>query len=141
LKESVLKNDLYSRKAQHIKKFLILLENIGKKELLDYEKDLKKAEIEHIIPQNPAPGQWESITFEDREKYQHTLGNLTLTFDNQSLSNKAFEEKKQILIAKSRIKLNNELAQYDDFETETLKNRAIAMLNSFVSEFLIIDNY
>lgn len=141
LKESVLKNDLYSRKAQHIKKFLILLENIGKRELLDYEKDLKKAEIEHIIPQNPAPGQWESIAFEDREKYLHTLGNLTLTFDNQSLSNKTFEEKKKILIAKSRILLNNELAQYKDFETDTLKSRAIVMLNSFESEFLNIDNY
>ncbi len=141
LKESVLKNDLYSRKSQHIKKFLILLENIGKKELLDYEKDLKKSEIEHIIPQNPAPGQWQSITFDDREKYLHTLGNLTLTFDNQSLSNKPFEEKKKILIEKSRIKLNNQLSQYADFETETLKNRALTMLNSFESEFLNINNY
>lgn len=141
LKESVLKNDLYSRKAQHLKKFLILLENIGKNELLDYEKDLKKTEIEHIIPQNPAPGQWQSITFDDREKYLHTLGNLTLTLDNQSLSNKIFKEKKQILIEKSRIKLNNELLQYEDFDIETLKSRAIAMLDSFENEFLNINNY
>ena len=138
LKEKVLTNDLYSRKSKYIKKFLILLENIGKNELLDYEKDLKKAQIEHIIPQNPTPDQWDSISFEDHEKYLHTLGNLTLTFDNQILGNKGFAEKKQILLDKSRIKLNNDLVKYDDFNAKTIETRSAAMLDNFLHEFLDI---
>ncbi|MEI6639770.1 MAG: DUF262 domain-containing HNH endonuclease family protein [Chlorobium sp.] len=138
LKESVISNDLYSRKLQHIKRFLILLENIGKNELLDYEKDLKKAQVEHIIPQNPVPGQWTSISFDDHEKYLHTLGNLTLTFDNQSLSNKVFADKKKILIERSRIKLNNDLLKYDDFNVKAIESRAESMLRSFLLEFLDI---
>ena len=137
LKESILINNLYSRKSSQIKRFLILLENIGKNELLTYENDLKKAEIEHILPQNPAPNEWASVTFEDREKYLHTLGNLTLTFDNQMLSNKSFVEKRKILLEKSRIKLNNKLSEYNDFNTDSIINRAEFLLNQFTREFLL----
>jgi uncharacterized protein with ParB-like and HNH nuclease domain len=140
LKEKVVTNDLYSRKSKYIKKFLVLLENIGKNELLDYEKDLKKAEIEHIVPQNPAIDQWNSISFEEHEKYLHTLGNLTLTFDNKSLSNKGFDEKRTILREKSRIKLNDELARYDDFNAQAIESRAISMLDKFLHEFLNVAN-
>ncbi len=136
LRESVVRNDLYSRKSKYIKKFLVLIENIGKKELLDYEKDLKKAQIEHIIPQKLAPNQVISISFEDHESYLHTLGNLTLTFDNSTLSNKGFAEKKQILMEKSRIKLNNELVKYDDFNVEEIRSRADNLLNIFLDEFM-----
>ncbi len=136
LKESVVTNNLYSRKRQQLKRLLILLENIGKNELLDYEKDLKKVQIEHIIPQNPAPNQWTTISFEDRERYLHTLGNLTLTFDNQSLGNRGFADKKQILFERSRILLNNELLQYSDFNSDVIVSRAEGLLDRFVREFL-----
>ena len=136
LTEKIVTNDLYSRKSKYIKKFLILLENIGKNELLNFEKDLKKAQIEHIVPQNIATGQWLTISFEDHEKYLHTLGNLTLTFDNQSLGNKEFSEKRQILLNKSRIMLNNELVKFDDFNADTIKTRSTDMLDKFLCEFL-----
>ncbi|HOX41895.1 MAG TPA: HNH endonuclease family protein, partial [bacterium] len=136
LKESIVTNNLYSRKRQPLKRLLILLENIGKKELLDYEKDLKKVQIEHIVPQNPAPNQWTTISFEDRERYLHTLGNLTLTFDNQALGNRGFADKKQMLFERSRILLNNELLQYADFNSDVIVSRAESLLDRFVREFL-----
>lgn len=136
LKESIVTNNLYSRKRQPLKRLLILLENIGKNELLDYERDLKRVQIEHIVPQNPAPNQWTTISFEDREQYLHTLGNLTLTFDNQSLGNRGFADKKQMLFERSRILLNNELLQYDDFNSDIIVRRAESLLDRFVREFL-----
>ena len=139
LYESILTNDLYNRKRQQLKRFLILLENINKNELLSYEKDLKRAQIEHIVPQNPEPSQWASISFEEREKYLHTLGNLTLTFDNQTLSNKSFTDKKQILLEKSRIKLNNDLLNFSDFNAKSIKIRATTLLDNFIREFLNTD--
>lgn len=81
-------------------------------------------------------GQWLTISFKDHEKYLYTLGNLTLTFDNQSLINKEFSEKKQILLNKSRIMLNNELVKSDDFNANTIKIRSIDMLDKFLCEFL-----
>lgn len=136
LRDSALTNDIYSRKSKYAKKLLILLENIGKKELLDYEQDLKKAQIEHIVPQNLGSGQWSGISFEDHEKYLHTLGNLTLTFDNSTLSNKGFNEKKQILAQRSRFKLNHELTQLTTFDTEAIKSRADKLLDLFIEEFI-----
>ena len=64
------------------------------------------------------------------------MENLTLTFDNQSLSNKEFSEKKQILLNKSRIMLNNELVKFDDFNADTIKTWSIDMLDKFLCEFL-----
>ena len=61
------------------------------------------------MPQKLAPGKWSYISLENHERYLHTLGNLTLTFDNQKLGNMGFSEKKQILIERSRIKMNQAL--------------------------------
>jgi hypothetical protein len=135
LKKSVISNDLYSRKRAKIKKLLVLLENIGKKEILNYEKDLKKAQIEHIMPQTLDPDKWSYISRDDHEKYLHTLGNLTLTFDNQKLSNMGFTEKKRILHEKSRIKMNNKLIEYDEFDIPQIEDRASSLLDLFLKEY------
>ena len=136
LRESAVTNDLYSRKKQKLKRLLILIENIDKNELLNYENDLKGVQIEHILPQNPAPNQWTSISYLDRERYLHTLGNLTLTFDNQGLGNREFADKRRILQERSRIILNNELSQYSDFNVKTIESRAESLLDRFMQEFL-----
>ncbi len=138
LKKSVISNDLYSRKRQKIKKILILLENIGKKEIVNYEKDLRKSQIEHVMPQTPATGKWSYISIEDHEKYLHTLGNLTLTYDNQKLGNMGFSEKKEILIEKSRIILNQSLSSLEEFGIPEIEARANELLNTFVEEYLNI---
>lgn len=139
LKKSVLVNNLYIRKGKTLKKLLVLIENIGKNEVLNYEQDLKKAQIEHVMPQTLATGLWTDISIVDHEQYLHTLGNLTLTFDNQKLSNMEFSEKKKILLERSRIKMNQELANYDEFDIERIKFRANNLLNLFVLEYMDFD--
>lgn len=55
----------------------------------------KAKSIEHILPQTPEDPYWlDRFTEEEREKYTHELGNLALTQDNSSYSNKSFPEKK-----------------------------------------------
>ena len=134
LKKSVITLNLYARKKKYLKRLLILLENIGKNELLNYEKDLTKATIEHIMPQNLSP-KWSHITREEHGEYLHTLGNLTLTFDNSKLGNLGFNEKKQILKEKSQLGMNVELAEYENFDIETIKERANSLLGKFLKEF------
>jgi uncharacterized protein YaaW (UPF0174 family) len=136
LKKSVLTNDLYTRQSKKLKRLLILIENIGKKEILDYEKDLKKAQIEHIVPQTIAPGTWQSISKEEHSEYLHTLGNLTLTFDNQKLSNLPFSEKKSLLQQQSRMKMNNALTIHEDFAIPQVKQRALTLLDEFLQAYV-----
>lgn len=133
LRKSVITSDLYTRNKKYLKRLLILLENIGKKELLNYEKDLTKATIEHIMPQTLSP-EW-SVNHEEHGEYLHTLGNLTLTFDNSELSNLGFNEKKQILKERSQLSMNVELAEYENFDIETVKKRANGLLDKFLNEY------
>lgn len=82
----------YKNKKQLIR-FLILLENIGKNELIPLDASLKACQIEHIMPQS-LTHHWINISQSTHEQYLHTLGNLSITLDNQNLSNKSFAEKK-----------------------------------------------
>lgn len=54
--------------------------------------------VEHILPQNPAPGGWIDFTVDNRQTYTHTLGNLVLLTrrKNASASNLPFRDKKDI---------------------------------------------
>lgn len=56
----------------------------------------RRKTTEHILPQQPAEGStWEStFTPEQRADLTHTLGNLVLTYDNSSYSNKEYVEKR-----------------------------------------------
>ena len=51
---------------------------------------------EHILPQNPDPeSNWKDFfTRAEQDELRHTLGNLVLTYDNSSYSNKEYEEKR-----------------------------------------------
>lgn len=51
--------------------------------------------IEHILPQTPKDAYWrERFAKAEQKLYLHDLGNLTLTKDNSSYSNKPFPDKK-----------------------------------------------
>ena len=50
--------------------------------------------IEHILPQTPRGGEWPAFNDAARQRHTHDLGNLVLTFDNSSYSNKAYAEKR-----------------------------------------------
>lgn len=135
LRKSSVTLDLYTRNKKYLKRILILLENTDKKELLNYEQDLKNATIEHIMPQTLSSA-WVDIDNKEHKEYLHTLGNLTLTFDNSKLSNLGFNEKKQILKDTSRLSMNTELAKYPNFGIKEIKERANSLLNKFFKEYL-----
>lgn len=56
----------------------------------------KRKTTEHVLPQNPDKDShwWETFTVEEHESLHHTLGNLVLTYDNSSYSNKDFAAKR-----------------------------------------------
>jgi hypothetical protein len=60
----------------------------------EVEQRPREETIEHILPQSPREGEWLAFDDEARKVYTHDLGNLVLTFDNSSYSNKAFLEKR-----------------------------------------------
>lgn len=87
-------NNLY-RKNALCKLLLTSIENQGKEHL--YTGNLT---IEHIMPQNQNMSTvWQRMLGEDwqmvKDKYLHTIGNLTLTGYNSELGDKPFAEKKR----------------------------------------------
>jgi hypothetical protein len=51
--------------------------------------------IEHVLPQQPIDKYWlDRFSPDDRRRYTHDLGNLTLTKDNSSYGRKPFPEKR-----------------------------------------------
>lgn len=91
---------------------------------------------EHILPQNPdreASCWWSRFTNEEHLALRHTIGNLTLTLDNSSYSNKCFVDKRGEPLKPGREprrcysqgKLHQErlLAQYDDWTPDSIRAR------------------
>ncbi|GAA8214218.1 hypothetical protein HpKG25_01880 [Helicobacter pylori] len=69
----------------------------------------KNLHVEHILPQNPDPSsQWvKDFSEEERERYTHSLANLTLLGGkkNSQASNLDFKDKKKIYMGEE-IRLN-----------------------------------
>ncbi|MBV9445626.1 MAG: DUF262 domain-containing protein [Streptosporangiaceae bacterium] len=91
--------------------------------------------IEHVLPQTPTR-QWRTMlgedlkpdeTFEEvHEALVHTLGNLTLTGYNPSLSNSSFADKRELL-AKSGLAMNQEIAAQPRWGRPEIMARAAAL--------------
>ncbi len=82
--------------------------------------------IEHIMPQTLTNKWKESLGDNYKEihdKYLHTIGNLTLTGYNSKLSNKTFEEKKEMEdgFKDSRLYLNKYISSIDKWNEEEIK--------------------
>lgn len=112
--------------------------------------DLMKSEydlisIEHILPQTPTKywkKKFEGLSSKKIQHYGNSLGNLLLLSRsiNSSLQNDTFEEKKDPKIdQKTKKKLRNgysdgshseiEVSQYDTWDSETIKERGMKLLN------------
>lgn len=91
--------------------------------------DQKDKTIEHILPQDPSNPYWqERFTIEQLERWTKDIGNLTLTYDNSSLSNKSFDEKRgnadqEKCYASSKIFIEHELARYNDWNEASIVER------------------
>ena len=85
------------RKNALCKYLLSSIENQGKEKVV-----IDNLSIEHILPQNKALSvAWQRMLGDNwqlvRDRYLHTLGNLTLTGYNSELGDKPFAEKKELL--------------------------------------------
>lgn len=117
--------DVYNFRSRNY--LLESLENWKRKELVNAENYT----IEHILPQNPNLSQqwkdelgenWQSI----KDKFLHTLGNLTLTGYNSELSDKPFSNKKTIPggFNSSPLFLNESVREIDNWNKAAILERA-----------------
>jgi len=117
--------DLYNFRSRNY--WLRKLENHNQRALVNVEE----CTIEHIMPQNEnLSAEWRQELGENwkeiHTKYLHTLGNMTLTMYNSEMSDRSFIEKRDMEngFAKSKISLNNELAEVKHWNEEAINKRA-----------------
>lgn len=103
--------------------------------------DLTELTIEHVMPQTPtaawraelAPDLEDGETFDDvHTALHHTLGNLTLTGYNSTLSNSPFETKRTHL-ASSGLKMNQEIAAAPRWGRAAIAERAARLAERIIS--------
>lgn len=117
--------DVYNFRSRNY--LLESLENFNRKELVNAENYT----IEHILPQNPnTPIEWVQELGENwekvKEKYLHTIGNLSLTGYNSELSDRPFRDKKTIEggFNTSPLFLNESVRVETTWNETSIKNRA-----------------
>jgi alkylated DNA nucleotide flippase Atl1 len=110
--------------------------SFGHPEVVDFEK--ANLTVEHIMPQTLNP-EWISHleelgqdAAEVHAELVHTLGNLTLTAFNGTLSNNPFERKAQIYEA-SHLELNRALAENEVWGREQILARAEVLAQQIAS--------
>lgn len=106
--------------------------------------------IEHIFPEgNNIPDLWVNMIADgNRElaneylnKYVHTLGNLTITGYNQTLSNLSFIEKKnrmkegKFVGYRNGLTLNEDVVSEEEWKIDNINNRTEKLVKYFVKEF------
>ncbi|MEU4739134.1 DUF262 domain-containing protein [Actinosynnema sp. NPDC023658] len=116
-----------------------LEETYGSKEPVD----LSSLTIEHVLPQTPTP-EWRQVLAEDLEAGEefgqvhealvHTLGNLTLTGYNATLSNSPFEVKRPKL-AGSGVLMSQEIAKQERWGRPQILERADALAERVIGEW------
>ncbi len=131
-------NNLY-RKNALCKYLLSAIENQGKEQL--YTGNLT---IEHIMPQNQNMSTaWQVMLGDDwqtvKDKYLHTLGNLTLTAYNSELGDKPFAEKKEKLadVHTKVVTLYADVKDRDVWNAEAIEVRADNLIKEIQKLFAI----
>lgn len=121
-----LKNNNLYRKSALCRYLLISIENQGKEKIVT-----DSLSIEHIMPQNKSISKaWQQMLgenwTEDRDRWLHTLGNLTLTGHNSELGDRPFEKKKEMLEEYNTkvVRLNKDVIKADTWNAQSIKKRA-----------------
>ena len=133
-------NNLY-RKNALCKYLLTAIENQGKEQLIT-----DNLTIEHIMPQNKnLSTAWQTMLGENwqevRDKYIHTLGNLTLTGYNSELGDKPFIDKKELL-AEAHTKvvtLYEDVKSCESWDEKTIQSRAHRLSSIIISLYPIAE--
>ena len=127
------------RKNALCKYLLTRVENQGKEYVIT-----DNLTIEHIMPQNKnLSTAWQKMLGDDwevvRDRYLHTLGNLTLTGYNSELGDKPFQEKKEMLEDMTHIVvLYSDVKNKDQWNAAAIESRA-ERLASLIKELFPID--
>lgn len=142
IKNALQDKDLYNIKAKNRNYMFELLENFNNREHVDTSND--KITIEHIFPRNPNEDWKTSMSAEDytlfKDRFLNTIGNLTLSGNNGSLSNKSFIVKKEMNneggeqgYKFSRLWLNDHLKDIEDWSIHEYYKRSEAIYNRFIN--------
>lgn len=91
-------------------------------------------QIEHIMPQHLTDS-WRRMLGSEheqtREKYLHTIGNLTLTGYNSELGNLPFD-KKCVQYKESKLRITQEICKYENWDDGTIKDRAESLISDAI---------
>lgn len=98
--------------------------SFGHKEQVDLSDSTLS--VEHVMPQTLTE-EWENDIGEDfsdvHGRRLHTMGNLTLTGYNSTLSNNGFEQKKEVL-RETHIEMNKYIARQEQWDEQAIISRA-----------------
>lgn len=138
-KQALKEKNLY-RKNALCKYLLVAIENQGKEKVIT-----DGLSIEHIMPQNKnVSTEWQNMLGEDweavKEKYLHTLGNLTLTGYNSELGDKPFDEKKELLsdTITHIVELYKDVKDKDIWNAAAMESRADRLSDVIIELFPIV---
>lgn len=135
--------DIYSSKHKNTYYLFENLENWGNKELYVDIKGNVNITIEHIFPQKPDAEWQQCLTKEEytdfSQKYLHTIGNLTLSGNNNAMGNKSFLKKRDMNkdngeqgYVFSKLWLNQDLSNLSAWNIEEYKKRTLRLTNRFL---------
>jgi hypothetical protein len=134
---TVASNPIYASARRYVKFLLARAE----RRLPGHETaNLSKSQIEHVMPQ-ALSADWRQhlrslgVELTDAEAVTHTLGNLTLTDNNQRMGNSLFSEKKRDFFVSSALRLNRDLATWDDWVPADVQERSIKLARLILGEF------
>ena len=132
-------NNLY-RKHALCRYLLIAIENQGKEKV-----QTDNLSIEHIMPQNKNLSvAWQKMLgenwAEDKDRWLHTLGNLTLTGYNSELGDKPFADKKAMIEENSTkiAILYQDVQSSDTWNAKKIQNRAARLSAEVLKLFPIV---
>ena len=135
---SFIQKPLYNTKIDRY--ILQQLEHISSKEKIQLTNLIS---IEHIMPKKLTP-QWQielGKKFEEiHSEFLNTIGNLTLTAYNSELSNKIFNDKKEIY-KNSNIGMCRDVVNYDIWDDTSIKKRAQILFEKALNIWPLPEKY
>jgi len=124
----------------------LVLEDVERADGHREPTQLAGLQVEHVLPQTisgAGAAEWKAMLGpswkDDHARLVHTIGNLTLTGYNQTLSNRSFDAKRERL-RDSRLRMNTRLAKQQSWSAETIEERASELCAEFVKLFPVSGN-
>lgn len=101
---------------------------------------IQRNQIDHVMPR-VLTSDWKQYLeehgarLEDAQSLTHTLGNLTLTNNNQKMGQGLFDEKKSEFFARSSLHLNQQLAALTYFTPAEILERSTSLASLLLNRF------